>query len=98
MPNGASLTRDSQFRPRRQRPNCRVRQPLFRGRDKNLCDTDILLAKACHPRIIAATLLGEAGCDAGAEGATAPETLRQKDHKGQTELWREAFSKRPPKG
>ena len=28
------------------------------------------------------TLAGEIGSDAGAEGATAPETLRRKDRKG----------------
>ncbi|AJD41372.1 hypothetical protein RGR602_CH02044 [Rhizobium gallicum bv. gallicum R602sp] len=57
------------------------------------------LAKSLLRRIIAATLLGESGLQtAGAEGATAPETLRPKDQQGQTELWREAFSKRSPKG
>ncbi|APO67764.1 hypothetical protein IE4872_CH02149 [Rhizobium gallicum] len=41
------------------------------------------LAKSLLRRIIAATLLGESGLQtAGAEGATAPETLRPKDQQG----------------
>ena len=45
---------------------------------------------------------GETGLNAGAEGATAPETLRQKDRRGEDSIWketREAFGPiRPPTG
>jgi hypothetical protein len=50
---------------------------------KNCPVTTFGLAKRYTRRIIAPTLLGEAGAFAtGAEGATAPETLRQKDQQG----------------
>jgi len=38
---------------------------------------------------IQANPAGETGCEAGAEGATAPETLRQKDRRGM-KLWKAA--------
>jgi len=45
---------------------------------------------------------GETGLNAGAEGATAPETLRQKDRRGEDSIWKEtrkAFRPaRPPTG
>jgi hypothetical protein len=50
---------------------------------KNCPVTTFGLAKRYTRRIIAPTLLGEAGAFAtGAEGSTAPETLRQKDQQG----------------
>ena len=33
-----------------------------------------------------------------AEGATAPETLRQKDRESDSDFWREAPSRCPPTG
>jgi hypothetical protein len=56
-----ALRRVSQFCPQMQKPICHASQPASLSRDKNLCSYDISLAKARRPRIIAATLLGEAG-------------------------------------
>jgi hypothetical protein len=48
-----------------------------------------LLPKPGQGRYLGSTSLGETGCldegSAGAEGATAPETLRQKDQQGAVE-------------
>jgi hypothetical protein len=49
---------------------------------------------SCSPRLFASAKnqenpAGETGREAGAEGATAPETLRQKDRRGM-KLWKAA--------
>jgi hypothetical protein len=61
-----------------------LRSTLAGNKATKICPvTTFGLAKCCTRRIIAPTLLGEAGAFAtGAEGATAPETLRQKDQHG----------------
>jgi hypothetical protein len=54
----------------------------------------------CAP--LAGEIDAELGSDVGAEGATAPETLRQKDRRQQQNIWKAtrilAMSLRPPKG
>lgn len=53
------------------------------GSDAGSCQAALLPDNAFSP-------CWEKPVQSGAEGATAPETLRQKDHKASTALWREA--------
>jgi hypothetical protein len=50
-----------------------------------------------HPRASLATAARESPDASGAEGATAPETLRPKDRVAYHDIWKETLA-RPPKG